>query len=206
MTVSDLKEMAAAGFKIGSHTVNHETLTGMSDKQLDYEFKTSRDELQKLLGIRIYCIAYPCGFANDRVMKEAKNIMILPSSPASSPIGHRPCSTSIVTAFSTGIRAWRPFSARLSSNEPVTRRGGGRAERFPRRRKDCPNQKVPTVLLCAKRGQGISRASAIPRIHGTQMPARHAGQAIHGGGRRLVAVDHVPARKELGHMQGNVRR
>ncbi len=72
MTVSDLKEMAAAGFKIGSHTVNHETLTGMSDKQLDYEFKTSRDELQKLLGIRIYCIAYPCGFANDRVMKEAK--------------------------------------------------------------------------------------------------------------------------------------
>lgn len=72
MTVSDLKEMVAAGYKIGSHTVNHEPLTSMSDKQLDYEFKTSRDELQKLLGTKIYCIAYPCGYANDEVMKEAK--------------------------------------------------------------------------------------------------------------------------------------
>lgn len=147
MTVSDLKEMAAAGFKIGSHTVNHETLTGMSDKQLDYEFKTSRDELQKLLGIRIYCIAYPCGFANDRVMKEAKKYYDFAF--ISSVVPNRPQTLFNINRY--GVFNWNTrvasISARLSSNEPVTRRGGGRAERFPRRRKDCPNQKVPTVLF-----------------------------------------------------------
>ncbi|HUH96383.1 MAG TPA: polysaccharide deacetylase family protein [Anaerolineales bacterium] len=67
LTTDQLKEMAAAGWEIGSHTETHQNVTVMTDDQLHYEIVQSRKDLQQALGVPILTFAYPFGGANSAV-------------------------------------------------------------------------------------------------------------------------------------------
>jgi len=67
LTTDQIKEMAAAGWEIGSHTVTHQNLTGLDDDQVRYEVVESRKLLQQELGLPILTFSYPGGFANSAV-------------------------------------------------------------------------------------------------------------------------------------------
>ena len=72
MTAGQLREMLAKGMKIGSHTVNHENLTGMSTQEIDFEMRTSKEVLEKILGEPVCAVAYPAGKVNKAVLDKAK--------------------------------------------------------------------------------------------------------------------------------------
>ena len=73
MTADQLREMLANGMQIGSHTVNHEPLVTMSPEEIDFELRTSRATLEKMLGKPICALAYPTGKVNEAVLDKAKN-------------------------------------------------------------------------------------------------------------------------------------
>ena len=67
LTTDQIKEMAAAGWEIGSHTETHQDLTVMTDDQLHFEIIQSRKDLEQELGVPILTFAYPGGFTNSAV-------------------------------------------------------------------------------------------------------------------------------------------
>lgn len=68
MTADELREMQANGMAIGSHTVNHESLAGMADAEIEFEMRRSREALEKLLGRPVYALAYPEGKVDKAVL------------------------------------------------------------------------------------------------------------------------------------------
>jgi len=72
LTVDELRMLLAAGWEIGSHTVTHEDLTELDDRDLERELRVSREQLERLLGRPIRSLAYPFGEADDRVIAAAK--------------------------------------------------------------------------------------------------------------------------------------
>lgn len=71
LTVGQLKKMHAKGFAVGSHTVNHENLVPMSSEEMASELKNSKAQLEQKLAFPIRAIAYPCGKANEEILREA---------------------------------------------------------------------------------------------------------------------------------------
>jgi peptidoglycan/xylan/chitin deacetylase (PgdA/CDA1 family) len=61
MTGDQVRELAAAGFEIGSHAATHVRLAGASPAQLTAEVSESRASLAALLGTEIRGFAYPYG-------------------------------------------------------------------------------------------------------------------------------------------------
>jgi peptidoglycan/xylan/chitin deacetylase (PgdA/CDA1 family) len=59
MTVDELRELAAAGFEIGAHTVSHPDLSRLGFDECLREMRESRDELERTLGIEVRTFAYP---------------------------------------------------------------------------------------------------------------------------------------------------
>jgi len=67
MTLEELRELAAAGVGIGSHSRHHADLPTLSSPALLDEIGGSRSELEKVLGQPVECFAYPYGRANHEV-------------------------------------------------------------------------------------------------------------------------------------------
>jgi peptidoglycan/xylan/chitin deacetylase (PgdA/CDA1 family) len=65
MNTDQLKELAAAGWDTGSHSLTHPDLT--TSKQLDWEVEFSRQKLEKLLDVTVDTFAYPYGKTNDDI-------------------------------------------------------------------------------------------------------------------------------------------
>jgi peptidoglycan/xylan/chitin deacetylase (PgdA/CDA1 family) len=59
MTVNQLRELVAAGFEIGAHTVSHPDLSRLGFDECLREMGESRDELERTLGIEVRTFAYP---------------------------------------------------------------------------------------------------------------------------------------------------
>ena len=55
------REMADAGMEIGSHTLTHPILTGLSDGRLREEVIQSRDQIQSAIGRKVETFCYPNG-------------------------------------------------------------------------------------------------------------------------------------------------
>ena len=72
MTKEDLTEMIADGFKIGSHTVDHENLNELTESQVKYELKKSKEDLEKTFGVSVNSVAYPCGDVGSSVLNIAE--------------------------------------------------------------------------------------------------------------------------------------
>lgn len=71
MMWNDLRELAAVGWEIGSHSRTHPRLTQLSDPQLERELGESRDECTRQLGRDCISIAYPYGDVDARVAEVA---------------------------------------------------------------------------------------------------------------------------------------
>jgi peptidoglycan/xylan/chitin deacetylase (PgdA/CDA1 family) len=72
MGVEQLKELAAAGWQTGSHSISHVDLTSI--KILAWEVVESHHKLEKLLGVPVKTFAYPFGKMNEdaRILVQQK--------------------------------------------------------------------------------------------------------------------------------------
>jgi peptidoglycan/xylan/chitin deacetylase (PgdA/CDA1 family) len=64
------REMADARVEIGSHTLTHPILTGLSDERLREEVGQSRDRIQTALGRKVETFCYPNGDYDPRTRRE----------------------------------------------------------------------------------------------------------------------------------------
>jgi peptidoglycan/xylan/chitin deacetylase (PgdA/CDA1 family) len=62
-----LRDLAAAGWEVGSHTRTHERLTTLADDALAAELRLSREDCERELGAACTSIAYPYGATDERV-------------------------------------------------------------------------------------------------------------------------------------------
>ena len=67
INVSEVDALAANGWDIASHTVNHAQLTTLTDTELDYQLSDSQNDLKKY-GKSSLLISYPYGVYNDHVL------------------------------------------------------------------------------------------------------------------------------------------
>jgi peptidoglycan/xylan/chitin deacetylase (PgdA/CDA1 family) len=66
-----LRELADAGWEIGSHTCSHPYLTAIKDDRLAAELRDSRLAVERELGRPCPSIAYPYGDVDERVIEAA---------------------------------------------------------------------------------------------------------------------------------------
>jgi peptidoglycan/xylan/chitin deacetylase (PgdA/CDA1 family) len=64
--------LAGAGFAIGFHTRDHDTLTSLTDEELERSMEEGREELSQAAGTPLHTIAYPHGRADARVANAAR--------------------------------------------------------------------------------------------------------------------------------------
>jgi peptidoglycan/xylan/chitin deacetylase (PgdA/CDA1 family) len=65
------RAMAAGGVEIGSHTVTHPILTGLTDERLRRELRHSKAHIEAELGRKVETFCYPNGDYDSRVQSEA---------------------------------------------------------------------------------------------------------------------------------------
>jgi peptidoglycan/xylan/chitin deacetylase (PgdA/CDA1 family) len=70
---SELGELAAEGWEIGSHTVSHGDLTGLDNGNLASELLISKKTLEDRLGREILALSYPYGRHDERVRQAARD-------------------------------------------------------------------------------------------------------------------------------------
>ncbi len=68
MTFDQLKELAAAGWELGSHSMNHRDLPKLEPVFQRNEVVVSRTKLEEALGVPILTFAYPFGAASSGVI------------------------------------------------------------------------------------------------------------------------------------------
>ena len=61
IAVAQIKEMAAAGWEIGSHSLNHLDLTTLDPERQRAEIVESKQLLESMLGVPVLTFAYPFG-------------------------------------------------------------------------------------------------------------------------------------------------
>ncbi|MFH1800517.1 MAG: polysaccharide deacetylase family protein [Candidatus Omnitrophota bacterium] len=74
MTWDMLREMAMVpGIEIGSHTLEHKPLPGMSEKEARASLVASKKILEERLGRPIRAISYPCGSFDKRIIEMVRS-------------------------------------------------------------------------------------------------------------------------------------
>ncbi|MDN3687773.1 polysaccharide deacetylase family protein [Cyclobacterium jeungdonense] len=74
-TWQDLKKYASEGHEIASHTVTHPRLAVLDEKNMVYELKQSKQDIEKFLGEKYtFSAECPYGTENERVMEYAHEI------------------------------------------------------------------------------------------------------------------------------------
>lgn len=69
----ELREMASSGvITIGSHTRSHRWLPSLGTKDLERELRSSKETLERELGVPVRTLCYPIGAFNDRVQRAAR--------------------------------------------------------------------------------------------------------------------------------------
>jgi peptidoglycan/xylan/chitin deacetylase (PgdA/CDA1 family) len=72
MSWDQLRELADAGWEIGSHSRHHARLTELGDSNLAEELSASRQECELRIGRRCLTLAYPYGAVDGRVVLAAQ--------------------------------------------------------------------------------------------------------------------------------------
>ena len=65
-----VRDMIASGWELGSHTISHEDLPGLSTRDMRKEIVTSRARLRKVYGVPVNFFCYPSGRFNQRAEAE----------------------------------------------------------------------------------------------------------------------------------------
>ena len=72
MDWDELREVAAEGVTVGSHTCSHPRLTRLTDAELDRELVDSKQSIEQELGRACSLLAYPYGDEDGRVQSAAR--------------------------------------------------------------------------------------------------------------------------------------
>jgi peptidoglycan/xylan/chitin deacetylase (PgdA/CDA1 family) len=72
MTRSQLLEMDAGGVTIGAHSRDHPDLRACTERELEWEVRGSKEDLEDLLGKPVTSFAYPIGLFDDRVVEAVR--------------------------------------------------------------------------------------------------------------------------------------
>jgi len=67
MSAAELRQLAASGVDLGSHSRRHADLTTLPDDALADEVAGSRAELENVIGKPVHCFSYPYGHVNALV-------------------------------------------------------------------------------------------------------------------------------------------
>lgn len=73
LSVEQVRELAAMGFTIGGHTVNHVDLRHLDAEAVQHELTDSHEALESLLDEPVTAFAYPSGFHNDDLQRAVRN-------------------------------------------------------------------------------------------------------------------------------------
>jgi peptidoglycan/xylan/chitin deacetylase (PgdA/CDA1 family) len=95
LTWRQLRALERRGVEIGSHTVSHRALTGLSDSQAFAELVKARRTLERRLGHRVPWLAYPFGSYDARIERLARRAGYL---------------LAVTTQWGTRQSARRPFA------------------------------------------------------------------------------------------------
>jgi peptidoglycan/xylan/chitin deacetylase (PgdA/CDA1 family) len=69
-----LREIAARGHEIGSHSLTHADLTFLDREELERELRDSKRILEDILGHAVTSLSFPYGGWNDRVWQVAREL------------------------------------------------------------------------------------------------------------------------------------
>ncbi len=72
LTVDEIKEMAASGWEVGSHSLTHPDISSLPPDRMRAEIVESREKLEELLGVPILTFAYPFGYESSAVVDYVK--------------------------------------------------------------------------------------------------------------------------------------
>lgn len=72
MNALELAEADRRGLHVGSHTVSHRRLSQLSDDEIVYELRSSREHIQQAVGKPCKHLAYPEGFFDARVSRQTR--------------------------------------------------------------------------------------------------------------------------------------
>jgi len=72
LRAGDVRRLAQDGNEVGFHTREHETLTTLSEAELDDALRAGRSELEAAAGAPLTAIAYPAGRADARVLERVR--------------------------------------------------------------------------------------------------------------------------------------
>ena len=72
MNWEQIRKLKEAGMIIGSHGMTHRILEGLSDEDLDYELRESKEILEEELKAKVEHLSIPRGFTNKNVIEKAK--------------------------------------------------------------------------------------------------------------------------------------
>ncbi|NIW20509.1 polysaccharide deacetylase family protein [candidate division KSB1 bacterium] len=102
-----LKELAAEGWEIGSHTASHRSLTQLSNSELRHELDESKCQLEKRIQNKVNVLSYPFGKFDDRVIHFAK----MSGYQAACTLGHKVSKTKekLHTLERRGVYFFEPF-------------------------------------------------------------------------------------------------
>jgi len=96
MSAPMLREIAAAGHEIGSHSLTHANLVWLDDRELRKELRDSKDILEDVIGMPVRSLSFPFGSWNERVWDAAKSAGYL---YATAYRGHRRAAQEILPVF-----------------------------------------------------------------------------------------------------------
>lgn len=71
MNADQIKEMASAGWEVGSHSISHSDLTALEPERQRYEVVDSREILEAKLGMPVLTFSYPFGKSNSGIIDYA---------------------------------------------------------------------------------------------------------------------------------------
>jgi len=74
LTDDEIRELAAAGFDVGSHAVSHRPLSAMSDDEIRRELVDSKRELERVLAKPVVDFAVPANWFDERVLRIAREV------------------------------------------------------------------------------------------------------------------------------------
>lgn len=109
MNSTQLKELAADGYEIMSHTANHLHLTQLTDDELTHELTRSKQMLIDW-GFNPEYIMYPFGDFNDRVIKETRKYYKAAASTNHHNLNLRPVNTYSIGRVGVGIYGPLPLT------------------------------------------------------------------------------------------------
>jgi peptidoglycan/xylan/chitin deacetylase (PgdA/CDA1 family) len=72
LRADDVRKLVAQGFEVGFHTRRHYPLTHLTDDELAVAMTEGREALEQVIAAPLTMIAYPHGYADERVARAAR--------------------------------------------------------------------------------------------------------------------------------------